>query len=92
MHLTSPPPDGCVFDVCMVGAGPVGLSLALETANSGLRVLLVEAGHQTRRASGTPLDETIAAVVEDERVRGIDRERRAGLTRAEELALLQLLG
>lgn len=35
-----------------------------------------------------PLSETIARVVADERRRGIDRERRAGLTRADELALL----
>lgn len=46
------------------------------------------------RAAGgelRPLDETIAAVVEDEKERGVDRERRAGLTRTDELALLQLL-
>ncbi len=38
-----------------------------------------------------PLDETIATVVDDEKARGVDRERKAGLTRADELALLQLL-
>jgi choline dehydrogenase-like flavoprotein len=36
------PPADC--DVCVVGAGPVGLSLALEAAQSGRRVLLVDAG------------------------------------------------
>lgn len=35
-----------------------------------------------------PLAETIAGVVADERSRGVDRARRAGLTRAEELTLL----
>lgn len=35
-----------------------------------------------------PIDETIAAVVADERRRGVDRERRAGLTRADELAVI----
>ncbi|GGM54338.1 NAD-dependent epimerase/dehydratase family protein [Microbacterium saperdae] len=35
-----------------------------------------------------PLDDTIARVVADEVARGVDRERRAGLTRAEEHALL----
>lgn len=35
-----------------------------------------------------PLSESIAEVVADERSRGVDRDRRAGLTRAEERALL----
>ncbi|MDQ0729050.1 NAD-dependent epimerase/dehydratase family protein [Microbacterium sp. W4I20] len=43
-----------------------------------------------RVSGGTlrPLTETIADVVADERARGVDRARRAGLTRAEERALL----
>lgn len=46
-----------------------------------------------REAAGAlrPLDRTIAAVVADERERGVDRERRAGLTRADERELLRLL-
>jgi choline dehydrogenase-like flavoprotein len=32
------------YDVCVVGAGPVGLSLALECEAAGLSVLLIEAG------------------------------------------------
>ena len=39
-----------------------------------------------------PLAETITQVVADERARGVDRDRRAGLTRAEERALLAELG
>lgn len=39
-----------------------------------------------------PLAETIADVVADERARGVDRIRRAGLTRAEERTLLSELG
>jgi hypothetical protein len=35
-----------------------------------------------------PLGETIERVLADERARGLDRPRRAGLTRDEELALL----
>jgi len=35
-----------------------------------------------------PLEETLARVLADERARGLDRPRRAGLTRADELALL----
>lgn len=46
-----------------------------------------------RAAGGTlrPLDETIATVIADERERGVDRERRAGLSREDEMALLQRL-
>jgi choline dehydrogenase-like flavoprotein len=42
--LTTPPRSSEVFDCCVVGAGPVGLTLALEAASAGLRVLLLEAG------------------------------------------------
>jgi hypothetical protein len=36
------------YDVCVVGAGPVGLTLALECEAAGLSVLLIEAGDQGR--------------------------------------------
>jgi GMC oxidoreductase/FAD binding domain len=36
------------YDVCVVGAGPVGLTLALECEAAGLSVLLIEAGNQNR--------------------------------------------
>jgi 2'-hydroxyisoflavone reductase len=57
-------------------------------------------GFMTRRnerflATGgslSPLGETAARVVADERMRGVDRPRRAGLGRAEEEALLAELG
>ncbi len=39
-----------------------------------------------------PLADTIAAVLADERERGVDRKRRAGLTRTEEQELLTALG
>lgn len=46
-----------------------------------------------RAAGGVhrPLDETIRAVLDDERTRDLDRARRAGLSRADELALLAQL-
>ncbi|MFF3029069.1 NAD-dependent epimerase/dehydratase family protein [Microbacterium sp. NPDC057944] len=39
-----------------------------------------------------PLADTVDAVLADERARGVDRERRAGLTRSHELELLAELG
>src|SRR5580700_5409446 len=36
------------YDVCVVGAGPVGITLALECEAAGLSVLLMEAGDQDR--------------------------------------------
>lgn len=47
--------------------------------------------HGAYRAAGgsfRPLEETIRAVLDDERARGIDRERRAGLGRDDELVLI----
>ena len=42
--LQTPNPAAPLHDLCVVGAGPVGLSLALEAESLGLRVLLLEAG------------------------------------------------
>ena len=47
--ITEPAPAAEEFDCCIVGAGPVGLSLALEAADAGLRVLLLDAGAATGR-------------------------------------------
>ncbi|WP_051328700.1 FAD-dependent oxidoreductase [Geminicoccus roseus] len=38
--------DEIRHDVCIVGSGPVGLSLAMELARKGKRVLLLESGHR----------------------------------------------
>lgn len=72
-------------------AGERSLPLWLPSEMTGF---MTRSNARYRAAGGElrPLDETIAVVVEDEQVRGVDRERRAGLTRVEELALLQLLG
>ena len=40
----NPPVDETVYDVCIVGAGAAGISLAVELRRKGRRVLIVEAG------------------------------------------------
>jgi len=45
MYLTNLPSSEQTYDVCVVGAGPVGLTVAIECEAAGLSVLLVEAGH-----------------------------------------------
>ncbi|WP_131683612.1 GMC oxidoreductase [Pseudarthrobacter sp. YALA5] len=44
MKIATLPAEDQDYAVCVVGAGPVGLSFALEAAGSGLRVLLLDAG------------------------------------------------
>ena len=39
-----------LHDVCVVGAGPVGISLAVELDRLGCKVLLLESGQQTPNA------------------------------------------
>jgi thioredoxin reductase len=40
--LMSPPPEGEVFDVAIVGAGPAGLAAAVYASSEGLRTVAVE--------------------------------------------------
>lgn len=43
-HTASDPPDGEHYDVMIVGAGPAGLSAALEAHRRGMRYLVVDQG------------------------------------------------
>ncbi|WP_120493947.1 NAD-dependent epimerase/dehydratase family protein [Microbacterium phyllosphaerae] len=69
-------------------AGERSLPLWLPAEMTGF---MTRTNARYRAAGGTlrPLDETVAAVIADEQERGIDRDRRAGLTRDDELELLQ---
>lgn len=71
-------------------AGERSLPLWLPADMTGF---MTRANARYRAAGGDlrPLDETVAVVIADEQARGIDRDRRAGLTRSDELALVQLL-
>ncbi|MGG1910158.1 hypothetical protein AB1285_24965 [Microbacterium sp. NRRL B-14842] len=71
-------------------AGPRSLPLWLPP---DMRGFMTRSNARYRRSGGPlrPLDETVEHVVADERERGVDRERRAGLTRTEERALLDAL-
>jgi 2'-hydroxyisoflavone reductase len=71
-------------------AGPRSLPLWLPPEDAAMmtrsNALYLAAGGRLRY-----LDETVRDVLADERERGLDRERRAGLARAEELQLLDEL-
>lgn len=71
-------------------AGPRSLPLWLPADMPGF---MTWRNDRYRAAGGMlrPLRETLERTLADERVRGLDRERRAGLTRAEELALIASL-
>ena len=68
-------------------AGPRSLPLWLPAAMTGFMTRSNDALHAAG-ARLRPLADTIDRVLADERERGVDRVRRAGLTRAEEQALL----
>jgi hypothetical protein len=52
MYLPKLTSQDQVYDVCVVGAGPSGLTVALECEAAGLSVLLVEAGREQMQIEG----------------------------------------
>ena len=61
--------------VCIVGAGPAGLTLADDLARAGIDVLVIEAGSRTPPAGGSPYDSTTnvgtSYPLNETRVRGV---------------------
>ena len=56
MKLTALPAGDVTYPLCVVGAGPVGMALALEAADAGLRVLLLDAGTETSGRRDKPAE------------------------------------
>ena len=77
MYISRLPSDETQYDVCVVGAGPVGLTVALECDAAGLSVLLIEAG---QAESGKPVDGSGGVeIVDTARHAPMDVVTRAGL-------------
>lgn len=68
-------------------AGPRSLPLWLPSEASGFATRS-SARHRLLGGALTPLRQTLADTLADERARGLDRERTAGLARGDELALI----
>ena len=68
-------------------AGPRSLPLWLPVADAGFARRTAVPFHESEGRL-TPLEETVRRVLEDELARGVDRERRAGLTEEEERAVI----
>ncbi|MCS3729688.1 GMC oxidoreductase [Bradyrhizobium betae] len=66
---------GC--DICVVGAGPVGIALALACEQHGLSVLLLESGHEEQDAFAASL--TAGHVADEQRHAATEIAIRRGL-------------
>lgn len=63
MAILSSVPTETLYDACIVGAGPVGLSLALEAYGHGLRVLILESGSNQNEGDAISAELSRAAIV-----------------------------
>jgi choline dehydrogenase-like flavoprotein len=72
---TTAPPPRLEYDVCIVGSGPAGTTVANELAGQGLRVCVLESGRKRR----TRHAESLKAVVSDGiEIKAYSRERVLG--------------
>ncbi len=61
--LNETPPSGFLADICIVGAGAAGITLAVESARKGKKVLLLEGGGAVREDSSQAIyDSEIAGL------------------------------
>lgn len=68
------------YDCCVVGAGPVGLTFAMEAADAGLRVLLVDAGDRSSaKQPVTPFPGQATHIVDPARHAPLELAVRRGL-------------
>lgn len=70
MDSSTPSFDGAMPDVCVVGAGPLGIALALACHARGLSVVLLESGSEQPCAEKADLSE--AELVDPRRHAGMD--------------------
>src|SRR5712664_3341035 len=77
MHFSKLRSDRPVYDVCVVGAGPIGLTVALECEAAGLSVLLLEAGDENSRKPVECLSD--AEILDASRHPSLDLVTRNGL-------------
>ena len=67
---TGLPDTGAQYDLCVVGAGPIGLSVAMEAAEQGLSVLVLESGGMT--PLGSAAIPTYGDVIDEKRHSPLD--------------------
>jgi flavin-dependent dehydrogenase len=70
------------FDVIVLGAGPAGSAAAIECANSGLSVSLIDSGRSSRAMLGETLHPGVICLFDmlgiSESIRGLTHERPSG--------------
>ncbi len=74
--------DGSAHDICVVGAGPVGIALALELARLGRSVLLLESGGGGMAAEAQALSDAAIADARTHVAMDIAVQRSLGRTSA----------
>ncbi|WP_147918504.1 GMC oxidoreductase [Ruania zhangjianzhongii] len=79
--MTAPPPGPAEdYACCVVGAGPVGLTFAMEAANAGARVLLIDAGNgESARRPISSLSGQQTHIVDPDRHAPLEQAIRRGI-------------
>lgn len=61
-----------IYDLCVVGSGPAGLSLVKELSNTGLKILVIESGSLSKTPKNDSLREVISKGI---KIKDSSRER-----------------